>query len=94
MDKAELYEFELLKMASEKSKFAIALSYKSTPEQQLALERLQDKEWVKLIDVSPLAYGPPGVIFRVFKVQPEALNWYRARMKEMETMAGPVQGRA
>ena len=39
------------------------------------LERLQLRDWVKLIDVSLIA-NATGV-FRIFRIMPEALEWFK-----------------
>lgn len=67
----ELDELEILKMANEKGKFAIPLDERLGRRSQEALERLMDKDWIRLIDVTPLAFdGRPGKFYRVFRVLP------------------------
>ena len=67
-------------MTSETHKFAIAVDYPLTQAQQDALERLQLRDWIRLIDVSSIACMPvtafPVAVFRVFHVMPEAVRWF------------------
>ena len=70
-------------MTSDTHKFAIALNYPLSEAQQFALERLQLRDWVRLIDVSSIACTPvtafPVAVFRVFRVMPEAVQWFKER---------------
>ena len=60
-------EQKLLGMANGLGKFAIAVGARLTDAEQLALERLQLDDRVRLIDVSTIA-EMPGHLFRVFMV--------------------------
>lgn len=73
----EMAEYKVLKLANELGKFALEVA-SSTGIDQNALERLQLRGWVRLIDVSPIA-AYPGRLFRVFAASPEALTWYKSR---------------
>ena len=69
-------ERELLSlMTRDTHKFAIAVDFQLTQAQQHALERLQLRDWIRLIDVSVISVSY-GKIVRVFRVMPEAVRWY------------------
>jgi len=54
-DKEAEAEFRLLQlMTGDSRKFAIEVGYPLNDEQQVALERLMLKDWIRLIDVSPI----------------------------------------
>ena len=75
----ELAEYEVLKLANENGKFAVEYGAGLSGQQQIdALERMQLRREVILIDMSPLA-AYPGKVFRVFLVTPEKLAWFRAQ---------------
>ncbi len=64
-------ELELLKLANEHGKFAIPILTQPLSEpKQLALERLQQRRWITLIDVTPIA-NMTG-LYRIFLLSPEA----------------------
>lgn len=72
-------EFRLLHlMTAGTHKFAIEVGYPLDDEQQLAFERLMLKDWIRLIDVSSVV-ASHGRLMRVFRVMPEAVEWYKAR---------------
>lgn len=77
MNTAEHAEFRLLElMTPDTHKFAIQVDFPDLePELQLALERLQIREWVRLIDVAPVA-AAGGRVCRVFMVTDAGLRWY------------------
>jgi hypothetical protein len=75
-------ELKLLRLASEKGTFAIGLGANMGKDQQFALERLQIREWIKLIDVTPIAAGRTlatgGVpVYRVFLLAKPALAFLK-----------------
>jgi hypothetical protein len=72
----EMAELALMKLANEHGKFALSFGSFSD-EQTLALERLQIREWVRLIDVNFIASGPMATPFRVFMLTQPALTWLR-----------------
>ncbi len=75
MTQDEADELALLRlMTPDTHKFAVAVGYpvKST---NLALERLQLKDWVRLIDVTVIAATPGRELMRVFRVMPKAVKW-------------------
>ena len=75
----EFAEFRLLTlMTPNTSKFALAVGLALDADLQFALERLQIRGWVRLIDLSVLATAP-GLLFRVFYVLPEAVAWFEER---------------
>lgn len=73
-EECEEYRF-LMMMTKETHKFAISVQVVLEPDRQHALERLQLKDWIRLIDVSMVA-ASHGQVMRVFKVMPEAVAWY------------------
>jgi hypothetical protein len=77
MTQNELVEYELLKLANEFGKFAIQLGL-IEGEMQLALERLQIRRWITLIDISPLAEYP-NQLFRIFLASDTAMAWFRSK---------------
>lgn len=68
-------EFDLLKLATEHGKFALGVTY-AVERTQLALERLQLRDWVRLIDIAFIGAGQ-GQLCRVFLAQPAAMTWFR-----------------
>lgn len=83
MTEDERDEYSVLKvMTDDTHKFAVPIGLGVlSPEMQRALERLQLREWVRLIDVSFIMDSgmQPGTLFRIFKVMPEALTWFRGQ---------------
>ena len=79
----EREELGLLRLASDKGTFAIGLGAMPGKGVQFALERLQIREWIKLIDVSPIAVGlvvAPGKgvpVFRIFLLTKPALAFLK-----------------
>ena len=67
----EREELKLLRLSSEKGKFAVGISYPMAAPAQAALERLQEREWIRLIDVTPIAESPG--VYRVFLLMKPAL---------------------
>lgn len=65
---------EILGMASENGKMAIELGLIPKPPLQLALERLQLRGWLRLIDVTPIS-AVPDRMFRIFLASDEAQAW-------------------
>lgn len=47
-------------------------------ENQQAFERLQLRDWIRLIDIKPMA-GPGTVLIRLFMAMPDAVAWHRAK---------------
>lgn len=80
----ELCEMRVLSsMTRDTRKFAIEIGYRFRGNnEQFALERLQLRDWIRLIDVSPVA-ELPGRIMRVFRVMPEAVEWYEKHRADM-----------
>jgi hypothetical protein len=66
-------ERKLLRLASEKGKFVVSITAAMTEETQGALERLQLREWIRLIDVTPI--GPKPRLYRVFLLTKPALEF-------------------
>ena len=81
MTENEKAEFDLLKLANKFGKFAVHLAFDAlTEQQQFALERLQVRRWVTLIDVSPIATSAAGMrVMRIFLASDEAMRWFRAQ---------------
>lgn len=79
----EAYEYAILSlMTPDTKKFCIEIAQRVSEDQQAALERLQLRDWVRLIDISPVA-TMPGKLFRIFRVMPVAVEWYTARTVEI-----------
>lgn len=79
MNSNEQAEFDVLKLATEEGVFAIELrTPMPTGQQQLALNRLQKRRWITLIDVSPIAIQQDK-LFRVFMATEEAMTWFRSQ---------------
>ena len=79
MTPEEQAELRILMLANEKHKFAISVAADLTLEETAALERLQLRSWIKLIDVSSIA-AALGV-YRIFMIMPSAINWMRKHSK-------------
>lgn len=80
MTPEEEVEYGVLGLMTEHTyKFAIEIGYRGTQEFQDALERLQNRPWIRLIDVSLIdgAENARGRIMRIFRVLPDAVAWYR-----------------
>ncbi len=61
-------EMKFLALANEKRKFAISITAELGEAGQKALERLQTRGWIRLIDVSMIA-ARPGQLFRIFLLE-------------------------
>lgn len=73
----QIAEFGVLKMANEHGAFALQLGVPLMPPPlQFALERMQRRGWVTLIDLSPISEHPDR-LFRVFLASSAALTWFR-----------------
>lgn len=72
-DQAE--ERKLLELANENGKLAIQYGFMPSPAAQLALERLQMRRWIQLIDLSPIQTTGDGRPMRIFLVNAEALHF-------------------
>lgn len=78
MTSAQKAEFDLLKHATEQGKFVAPLGVALNEGRlQLALERLQLRGWLNLIDISPITLAPG--LYRVFLASPEAMTWVRSQ---------------
>jgi hypothetical protein len=67
-------ERKVLEAANEHGKFAVQVGYAPSEAWQLALERLQLKRWVTLIDVTSIMHSP-GRLMRIFLLSEEALHF-------------------
>lgn len=76
MTQEERAEYKVLAlMTPDTHKFAIQVNYPLSEEKQQALERLQLRDWIRLIDVADVS-AFPGVLMRIFLVMPQAVTWY------------------
>jgi hypothetical protein len=75
-DRKEAAERQLLEMATPEGKFALQVGMNLPRDLQLALERLQLKRWVTLIDVTPVSAYPDRVC-RIFLLSDEAMIWFK-----------------
>jgi hypothetical protein len=73
----ERAELSLLQLASEKGKFAISIGHRLSNERQFALERLQERDWIRLIDVTPITTAGPRDLLRVFMLNAPALAFLK-----------------
>jgi hypothetical protein len=72
---AEQAEYYVLSFAEhENHKMGIEIGCPLQAALQEALERLQIRDWIRLIDVSPIA-ALRGKILRIFRVMPDAVRW-------------------
>lgn len=76
-------ERDILSLASEKWKFGLGLTVdldaKFGAGRQEAFERLQEREWIRLIDVSFVAtMGAQGQAIRIFLIMPPAREWMKS----------------
>jgi hypothetical protein len=78
MTDEEISEFKLLKTATEGGVFAIELGLVLEPSIQTALERLQRRRWVTLIDISSAKVVADRRLLRVFLATAEAMEWFRS----------------
>lgn len=80
----DLWELRVLsKMTTDTHKIGIELGLVPIQPLQEALERLQLRDAIRLIDVCPV-FCAPGKLMRVFKVMPDAVNWYEKARAEIE----------
>lgn len=78
MTDEEADELHVLKLSNELGKFAIPVHPGEFKGQyQQALERLQLRSWIQLIDVSYV--GAYGGICRIFRLTPEAQAYLKAK---------------
>jgi hypothetical protein len=70
-------ELKLLKLSNEKGKFAISLTERLLDDEQLAHERLMERGWVRLIDVSMIRAA--NGIFRIFLLSEDAREFLRIK---------------
>ena len=62
----EAAQLELLRLASARGKFAISVGGPQPQRRQNALEILQERDWIRLIDVTPIeTAGTEGVVSRL-----------------------------
>lgn len=72
MTDAEKAEIRLLRHANDRGKFAVPLGAQMALATQEALERLQEKRWIQLIDITPIAAGEG--YYRIFLLSLEAIS--------------------
>jgi len=79
-------EMNLLKRMNTQHKLGIQVDYSLSEDLQRALERLQLKDWIRLIDVATIE-ASCGKLMRIFLVMPPAVAWYEqivAQQRENE----------
>lgn len=75
-------EFDVLSfMTPDTKKFVIPLGAVPDQGHQDALERLMMRDWIRLIDVSPAPTSGRG-LYRIFRVMPEAVEWFNSFSRE------------
>jgi hypothetical protein len=77
MTDEERAELDLLRLSTERCKFAVALGPPMAARDQQALERLQEREWIRLIDISTIAMGQFDQLFRIFLLTKPALAFLK-----------------
>lgn len=75
-------DWQLLKLANDKGKFALSLGPIDVDDLQLAFERGIDREWFTLVDLSPVSVVPHAGLMRVFRLTQAG----RRRRTELEAM--------
>lgn len=69
-------EYAILKLATTQGKFALQVGHLfGNSAAHEALQRLQMRRWISLIDVSPIAHMDG--VFRIFLASDEAMAWFR-----------------
>lgn len=76
MTEDETAERDLLALANERGKFGVEVGYPLDERRQEALERLQERDWIRLIDVSTTAVSQ-GKVLRLFLLTKAALDWLK-----------------
>ena len=77
MTEEQQAEYAVLKATTDDGVFALEVGAMFEDQKiQTALERMQYRGWVRLLDISQLS-AKPG-LFRVFKASDEAMTWYRS----------------
>lgn len=61
-------DWNILKLANPKGKFAIQVGPLPVRQEQEAFERGIDNEWWRLVDIGPVSSAPRGLVFRIFKL--------------------------
>ncbi len=75
LSREEQAEYYLLLFAElENHKMSIEVGCPLQVSLQQALERMQMRDWIRLIDVSPIA-ALPGKLLRIFRVMPVGILW-------------------
>ena len=68
-------ELTILKLSTaDTHKFVVGLASPREPRLRFALERLQIRDWIRLIDVDVVS-AHPGKLFRVFMLTEPAILW-------------------
>lgn len=75
-------EWQLLRLANDKGKFALSLGPIDYADLQLAFERGINREWFTLVDLSPVSIVPHAGLMRVFRLTQAG----RRRRTELEAM--------
>lgn len=81
----ESAEAEILAIMNDKGKFVVPIDAGLDQQQQDALERLMLRDWIRLIDVSPASQAAPHSpfqLYRVFRVMPVAVSWFKKFTRE------------
>lgn len=83
-----LFDHQVLSVADDQSgKMALQVGGIGPEGFQKALERAQRRDWIRLIDISPVASAQPGVLFRIFMLTDE--GWHRRRQVKAIADAAP-----
>lgn len=77
LDDKQLAELELLALARDEAngRFSLPMGGLTNLRRVTALERLQNRRWVCLVDVNIVPSGPPDVPYRIFMLSDDARKW-------------------
>jgi hypothetical protein len=75
MTSNERAEYELLQLAAPDGKFAIGVGFPQP--NQSALDRLQRRQWIALVDISAILTNPEAGLMRIFLASDVAMEWFR-----------------
>lgn len=75
-------DWQLLKLANDKGKFALSLGPLEDHDLQIAFERAIDREWFTFVDLSPITAARRAGLMRVFRLTQAG----RRRRTELQAM--------
>jgi hypothetical protein len=81
MTNDERAEYELLQLASPEGVFAISVGLIVPLTKQSALDRLQRRHWIALVDISAILTNPEAGLMRIFTASDVAMEWFRIQKR-------------